>query len=106
MPLINYIQHDGSHYEAEVPAGTTIMQGALDNGIDGILAECGGSLACATCHCYIEEDWREKTGEADEVENDLLEMVDARNEKSRLSCQITVTEDMEGLTVHLPESQF
>lgn len=106
MPLINYIEANGNHYEADVAVGESVMQGAVDNMIDGILAECGGACACATCHCYVDDAWSDKIAGPDEAEQDMLEAVVEPKENSRLSCQIYVTEDMEGFTVHLPVSQY
>jgi len=106
MPLINYIDHNGNQFEAEVAVGETVMQGAVDNMIDGILAECGGACACATCHCYVDDAWIEKTGQADDMEKELLEAAVDPKDNSRLSCQMTVSEDMDGLVVHLPKSQY
>ena len=82
------------------------MQGAVDNMIDGILAECGGCCSCATCHCYIEESWQDKVDPASDMETDLLDCVTDPKDTSRLSCQIKVTDALDGLIVHLPESQF
>jgi len=106
MPLVKYIEADGREVEVDVAAGNTLMQGAVDNMIDSILAECGGACACATCHCYVDEAWVEKTGEASDIEKELLEAVMDQRDNSRLSCQIKVTEEMDGLVVHLPESQY
>ncbi|MBU3070397.1 2Fe-2S iron-sulfur cluster binding domain-containing protein [Aestuariicella sp. G3-2] len=106
MPLINYIEANGNHYEADVAVGESVMQGAVDNMIDGILAECGGACACATCHCYVDEAWVSKIPAPEPQEQDMLEAVVEPKENSRLSCQIVVTEDMDGLTVHLPASQY
>lgn len=106
MPLINYIEANGNHYEADVAVGESVMQGAVDNMIDGILAECGGACACATCHCYVDEAWVSKIAAPEPQEQDMLEAVVEPKENSRLSCQIVVTEDMDGLTVHLPASQY
>jgi len=106
MPLINYIDHNGNQFEAEVAVGETVMQGAVDNMIDGILAECGGACACATCHCYVDDAWIEKTGQAEDMEKELLEAAVDPKDNSRLSCQMTVSEDMDGLVVHLPKSQY
>ena len=106
MPLIFYVTHDGNMFEADVPVGNSIMQGAVENMIDGILGECGGVMSCATCHCYVDEKWLDKT---DVAYGSELEMIAASSDprpNSRLSCQIKVTEDLEGLTVHLPESQY
>ncbi len=106
MPLIKFIEADGREFEAEVAVGSSVMQGALDNMIDGILAECGGACACATCHCYVDNAWVGVTGEASDVEKEMLDMVVEPKETSRLSCQITVTEEMDGMIVHLPASQY
>ena len=106
MALVFYVSHDGEQFEADVPAGSTVMDGALNNGIDGILAECGGAMSCATCHVYIDEAWTSKVEAPTAMEIDMLEVVSNPKENSRLSCQVTVTEAMEGLKVHLPESQF
>lgn len=106
MPLINYIEANGKHHEIEVASGDTIMQGAVDNMIDSLLAECGGACACATCHCYVDEAWADKVPAATDIEKDLLEAVLEPKDNSRLSCQIVVSDEMEGFTVHLPESQY
>ena len=82
------------------------MDGAVNNGIDGILAECGGAMSCATCHVYIDDAWVSKVAAPTEMEQEMLEVVSNPKETSRLSCQVTVTNEMEGLKVHLPESQF
>ncbi len=106
MPLIFYVTHDGNQYEADVAIGDTVMQGAVNTMIDGIVAECGGSCVCSTCHCYVDEAWAERIGPATGVEADMVAAVSEPKETSRLSCQITVSADMEGLTVHLPASQY
>ncbi len=106
MPVINYIEANGTKHEVDVASGENIMQGAVDNMIDSILAECGGACACATCHCYVDDAWSDKIPAAESAEKDLLEAVVEPKENSRLSCQIVVTDDMEGFTVHLPESQY
>ncbi|WP_019528038.1 2Fe-2S iron-sulfur cluster-binding protein [Dasania marina] len=105
MVAVKYIQADGVEYNVSVPVGSTLMQGAVSNMVEGILAECGGSCACATCHCYVGDEWLSKLSEADELEKETLEMVDNVMRGSRLSCQITVTEAMDGITVNIPESQ-
>jgi 2Fe-2S ferredoxin len=106
MPLVTYISHDGTTTEIEVPAGNSVMKGAVDNMLDGIIAECGGSCSCATCHCYIDEAWVEKVPAASEMEKDMLECVLEPQDNSRLSCQIHLTDELDGLIVKLPESQF
>jgi len=106
MPKVIYIQSDGAQFEVDVPIGDSVMEGAIDNGIDGILAECGGSCTCATCHVYVDENWIDKVGSPGEFEQDLLEMVLEPAPNSRLSCQIKVGEEHEGLIVRLPNSQI
>lgn len=106
MPVVTYISHDGAINEIEVTNGTSVMQGAVDNMIDGIVAECGGSCSCATCHCYVDEAWLDKIPPASEMEKDMLECVLEPEPNSRLSCQINVTDELDGLVVKLPESQF
>lgn len=106
MPQITYITTDGGQHDVDVPEGSTVMEGAVDNMIDGILAECGGSCTCATCHVYVDEAWLDKTGELGEFEKDLLEMVVDPTENSRLSCQIKVSSELDGLVVKIPKSQF
>lgn len=107
MPLVTYVEHDGSEHKVEVPAGDTVMQGAVNNMIEGIVAECGGGLACATCHCYVDDAWIAKVGGPSEVESEMLEAAAAeRKPNSRLSCQITLTPELDGLIVRLPETQF
>jgi len=106
MPLITFISHEGSEQEVHVASGTTLMHAATDNGVAGILADCGGACSCATCHCYVDEAWRDRTGEANEVESQMLEFVLDPQPNSRLSCQITVTDELDGLVVRLPKSQI
>jgi len=106
MPAVTYISHDGTINEIEVPTGNSVMQGAVNNMINGIIAECGGSCSCATCHCYLDEAWVDKVPPASEMEKDMLECVLESQDNSRLSCQINVTDELNGLVVKLPESQF
>lgn len=106
MPTVTYVQANGNSHEVNLDAGSSLMQGAVDNMIDGILAECGGSCSCATCHCYIDESWVDKITPASEMEIDLLTCVSEPKDNSRLSCQIRMTEALDGLVVHLPVSQF
>jgi len=107
MALVTYIEHSGAVHKVQVPTGNSVMQGAVNNMIQGIVAECGGGLACATCHCYVDEAWMERVGPASEPESQMLEFAaNARKANSRLSCQITVSDELDGLVVHLPESQF
>ena len=106
MPRVTYIQADGQGQEVNLEAGSSLMQGAVDNMIDGIVAECGGSCSCATCHCYIDADWIDKVEPAEEMEVDLLDCVSEPKDNSRLSCQVKVGDDLDGLVVHLPTTQF
>ena len=106
MPLVTYISHDGTINEIEVPVGNSVMQGAVDNMLDGIIAECGSSCSCATCHCYVDAAWLDKVPPASEMEKDMLECVLEPKDNSRLSCQIEISEELDGLVVRLPESQF
>ncbi len=108
MPKVTYVDHAGQATQVDVPVGENIMRGALYNGIEGIAGECGGALSCATCHCYIDDAWAEKVGgPANEAEAELLgSAADEVKPTSRLSCQVNMTEDLDGLVVHLPEHQF
>ena len=106
MPLIFYVTHMGDMYEAEVPLGNSVMQGAVDNMIDGILGECGGAMRCGTCHCYVDAKWVDKVGEASKNEQALINTSGKQQANSRLSCQITVREDLDNLVVHLPDAQY
>ena len=106
MPAITYIEFDGTEYHVDVAVGNSVMEGALNNMIDGIVAECGGSCVCCTCHCMIDSKWAETAGPATKDESELLEILDTREENSRLSCQVSVTAAMDGMVVRLPESQY
>lgn len=106
MPLITYIEHDGSEHKVEVEIGHSLMQAAIDNMIQGIVAECGGACSCATCHCYIDETWVNKVGAAEGMEKEMIEFAMNAKDNSRLSCQIKVTHELDGLVVKLPESQY
>lgn len=105
MPKIIYIAHDGARYEVEANAGATVMEIAVKNGVPGIEAECGGACSCATCHVYVDAAWAAKTGEPEAMEEDMLDFAQDANETSRLSCQIKVTDELDGLVVHIPEFQ-
>jgi ferredoxin, 2Fe-2S len=108
MAVVIYVEHSGAKHRVEVPAGDSVMQGALNHSIMGIVAECGGALACATCHCYVDDAWIERVGPpSSESEKEMLECAAAPIRRgSRLSCQIAVSDALDGLVVHLPESQF
>ena len=106
MPTVIFEKADGSSQEIQIESGTSVMQGAVDNMVDGILGDCGGCCSCATCHCYVSEEWADKVGAPDDVEKDMLEFVIDPQPTSRLSCQIVVSDDLDGLVVKLPKSQF
>jgi 2Fe-2S ferredoxin len=105
MPKITYISHEGKKNIVEVPKGLSVMEGALQNNIEGIDADCGGSMACATCHVYISENWFNKLEKIHDAENDMLDMAYEPKKNSRLSCQIIVTDDLDGLEVTTPIKQ-
>ncbi len=106
MGKVTYIQTDGTESEVNVAEGTTVMQGAVNNDVTGIVAECGGACSCATCHVYVDPDWFERTGGPSDAEKDMLECAIDPKENSRLSCQIRMNADLDGLVVRTPESQF
>ena len=106
MVKITYIEHGGTEHVVDVAEGLTVMEGARDNNIPGIDADCGGACACGTCHCFIEENWQEAIGTSDAMEESMLGMRPDRSDSSRLSCQIDVSEAMEGMVVRLPEFQM
>lgn len=108
MPEVTYVHHTGDKQTIDVPLGENVMRGALYNGIEGIAGECGGAPSCATCHCYVDEAWIERvSGPENDAEAELLEGAAAEvRPSSRLSCQIVMTEALDGLIVHLPASQY
>ena len=105
MPKIKYIEHGGKQHTIEVANGLSVMEGAIQNNVPGIDADCGGSMACATCHVYVKEEWFNKLPKKIEGEDDMLDMAFEPKKNSRLSCQITVSDDMDGLEVNLPKKQ-
>ena len=106
MVKVTYIAADGTSTEVEGEGGSNVMHTALDNDVDGIVGECGGAMMCATCHCYVDDAWAAKTGDRHTGEDDMLECAaDEVKPTSRLSCQIKLTEDLDGLVVHLPQDQ-
>jgi 2Fe-2S ferredoxin len=106
MPQIIFISHDGRQDEVDVAPGVSVMQAAVDNGIDGIHAECGGACSCATCHCFVEEPWLDKIPAPSAAELQMIECALAPQANSRLSCQLEVNEALDGLVVRLPARQF
>ena len=105
MTKITYIEFDGTEHPVDVRNGLTVMEGAIKNNVPGIDADCGGACACATCHVYVDEAWREKTGTASAMEESMLDFAQNVEPNSRLSCQIKVTDALDGLIVRMPEEQ-
>ncbi len=107
MAKITYIEHNGTRHEVDVANGMTVMEGARDNNIPGIEADCGGACACSTCHVYVDADWIEKLPAKDPMEEDMLDFAWSPDPaKSRLTCQLRVTDDLDGLIVQMPEKQI
>ncbi|NIJ41094.1 2Fe-2S ferredoxin [Parvibaculum indicum] len=106
MAKITYIEHSGTEHVIDVENGMTVMEGAIKNSIPGIDADCGGACACATCHVYVDESWMDKVGPAESMEEDMLDFAFDVKPNSRLSCQIKVTDELDGLRVTTPEKQF
>ena len=105
MPKITYIIDKGNSETIEVSNGLTVMEGAVQNNIPGIDADCGGGMACATCHVYINEEWLGKLPEKEDGEEDMLDMAFEPKKNSRLSCQVLVSDELDGLTVSIPSKQ-
>ena len=105
MPKITYIEHNGKSHIQEVANGLTVMEGAVQNNIPGIDADCGGSCACATCHVYVDEKWFDKLPKKESAEEDMLDMAFEPKKNSRLSCQLMISDQLDGLVVNLPEKQ-
>jgi|TARA_B110001452_G_scaffold241592_1_gene223871 2Fe-2S ferredoxin len=105
MPKINYTDKSGNTKTIEVENGLSVMEGAIQNNIPGIDADCGGSMACATCHVYVEEKWFDKIPKAEEAEIDMIDMSFEPKKNSRLSCQLIVSDELDGLNVTTPEKQ-
>ncbi len=106
MPKITYIAFDGTETIVDAKEGMSVMQSAVNNGVAGIVAECGGACSCATCHVHVEQEWFDKLPEAQNMEKEMLDFVMSPQPTSRLSCQIKVTAELDGLVVHTPESQY
>lgn len=105
MPKISIIAKDGTPFELQAEIGSTVMENAVRNSVPGIVAECGGACACATCHVYIDEEWIERVGPPGSIETDMLEFAYDVRPTSRLSCQIKVLEEHDGVTMRVPERQ-
>ncbi len=105
MPKVVYITLDGNHHEVEVENGYSVMEGAINNNIDRIVAECGGACACATCHSNIDEAWSAKLPEMDDMEDSMLDAAYERKDTSRLTCQIEMSDELDGLVVHVADNE-
>jgi len=105
MPKITYIDFSGNKKTTEVEKGLSVMEGAIQNNIPGIDADCGGGMACATCHVYVKEGWFNKLNKIEDGEQDMLDMAFEPKKNSRLSCQIIVTDELDGLVVTTPSKQ-
>jgi len=105
MPKITYIEHNGKSHTLDVENGLSVMEGAIQNNIPGIDADCGGACACATCHVYVDEKWFDKIEEKVSAEQDMLDVAFEPNSFSRLACQISVTDELDGLVVKMPSKQ-
>jgi 2Fe-2S ferredoxin len=105
MTKLTYIAPDGTRFDVEAENGSTVMENAIRNAVPGIEAECGGACACATCHVYVEPEWRDIVGKPSEMEEDMLDFAFDVRPTSRLSCQIRVRDELDGLTVTVPERQ-
>jgi 2Fe-2S ferredoxin len=105
MVKINFIDVQGTARSVDGEIGSTVMETAIKNGVPGIEAECGGACACSTCHVYIAEEWRDRVGGPSPMEEDMLDFAFEVQPNSRLSCQIKVAEELDGLTVRTPERQ-
>ena len=105
MAKITYITHDYQNYTIDIQNGLTVMEGAVQNDIPGIDADCGGGMACATCHVYVKEEWLNKLPTKEDGEEDMLDKTFEPKQNSRLSCQLTVSDDLDGLVVNIPSKQ-
>ena len=105
MPKIIYIENNGKSHTVEVAEGLTVMEGAVQNNIPGIDADCGGGMACATCHVYVKDEWFDKINKKSEGEDDMLDQAYKPKKNSRLSCQIIVSDELDGLEVNIPSKQ-
>jgi 2Fe-2S ferredoxin len=106
MPKITFVEHNGTQHTVDAESGKSVMQAAMDSLVPGIDADCGGECSCATCHVMVKADWLAKVGAPNDAEDSMLDLNPERAENSRLSCQLTVSEDLDGLIVDLPEFQF
>ena len=105
MPKIIFMEHDGSKHEVDASTGVTLMEAAIQNSVPGIDADCGGACACATCHVYVHQEWVTKVGDRNDMEQSMLDFAENVSDASRLACQISIDEHLDGLTVSMPEAQ-
>jgi 2Fe-2S ferredoxin len=105
MPKVIFNCLDGKRREVEVPVGNSVMEAAIDNDIDGIVAECGGACACATCHSYVSPDWVKRLPAIDDMEDAMLDSAMDRDDRSRLTCQIEMTEELDGLEIDVAQNE-
>ncbi len=105
MAKITYVTHDGTRHEITAANGTTVMENAVKNSVPGIEAECGGACACATCHVYVDDAWTDIVGQPEAMEEDMLDFAWEMKPTSRLSCQVKVSDALDGLIVHIPAKQ-
>ena len=106
MPIVNFVLSDGTKHAIEGEIGTPVMHLARRNELPGILAECGGACCCATCHVHIDHSWMDKLKEMQDDERDMLDFAEGVDENSRLSCQVKLSPELDGIIVHVPESQY
>ena len=107
MVRVTFVTHEGARKTVEAAEGDSVMATAIANGLDEVIGECGGSMMCATCHCYVDDAWADSTGAQNDGEGDMLECAASEvKPTSRLSCQIAVSPDLDGLVVYLPEAQI
>ena len=106
MVKITFVESNGTEHPCEGEVGMTLMEVAIKNDIKAISADCGGACACATCHVYVRQDWQGKTGQANDLEEDMLDFAVHVKDNSRLSCQIKVTDELDGIVIDMPENQY
>jgi ferredoxin, 2Fe-2S len=105
MPQVVFITGDGERHEVDVESGYSVMEAAINNNIDGIVAECGGACACATCHSYVDDAWLGKLAEMDDMEDSMLDAAYERKDNSRLTCQIEMSDELDGLVIHVADNE-
>ena len=106
MPKVIYITPDEMRHEVDVEAGYSIMEGAINNNIEGIVAECGGACACATCHSYVDQAWVDKIPSMDDMEDSMLDAAFERKDNSRLTCQIEMSDALDGIVIHVADNEY